>query len=164
MCNFENFRKILLANIDYYSHFCLFPQALLGQICFAPLLNIAKFNNQTILRKSSRWKMFSLNLEPYFDENVFCGLLFTKLFQMKIICWRYQAQIVFTNMAIYVQKLPSLINDRKLKKFGNNNLSWVLQNFEIFSKKIFSGLKWFLFLFFRFPLGPYPAKFFLGPQ
>ena len=79
--------------------------------------------------------MFSLNLEPYFDENVFCGLLFTKLFQMKIIFWRDQAQIVFTNMAIYVQKLPSLINDRKLKNFESNNLSWVLENFEIFSKK-----------------------------
>ena len=65
----------------------------------------------------------SWNLEPYFDENVFGGLLFAKLFQMKMICWRYQAQIVFTKIAIYGQKMSLLINDRKSTNFGNNDLS-----------------------------------------
>ena len=67
------------------------------------------------MKKMSKISMFELKKFQFVQFRGVFGLFLAKLFQMKLMRWRYQSRIVLPKLAIYTQKLTLLENGRKFK-------------------------------------------------
>jgi len=110
--------------------------------------------------------MFELKKFQFVQFRGVFGLFLAKLFQMKLMRWRYQARIVFTKIGHQCTKINFTGKWPKIQSRTIWGLIIFCVNFVQFwkfGKKYYYRLKIIFILFFSLLLKASPGKIFFGP-